>query len=68
MSGGGGTQLVPTVDLQTTENDSIATARMASPSGVGVTLDLTLASRAFSNNPSQRVGCVYTGSAIVDPA
>lgn len=107
LSGAGGTQLVPTVTVATTENDSIAfaaqlsdpivvnsdgdfdvgeslpfavyqesspasvltaaTGRMASPSGVSVTVDLTLASRVFSNNPSERVGCVFAGSAIVDP-
>lgn len=109
LSGGGGTQLVPTVTAATTENDSIASAtqfgsndaifensdgdfdvgeslpfaayqesspasvlttgtgRMASPSGVAVTVDLTLASRVFSNNPSERVGCLFAGSAIVDP-
>jgi hypothetical protein len=42
-----------------------ATWFMASPSGAQVELTLTLATRVFSDNTSQRAACVFGGFAVV---
>src|SRR4029077_14513359 len=38
---------------------------MSAPSGAQVSLTLTLATRVFSDNASQRVACVFGGYAVV---
>jgi hypothetical protein len=38
---------------------------MESPSGAQVTLSLTVVTRLFSDNSSQRAACVFGGYAVV---